>query len=215
MTFFNGRVFTWQRGRQLAAIREPGLDVYFTYDHTGLRSSKTVNGITSYYVWAGGLLVARYTPQRNELIAWHYDVNGVMLGFALTIDEETEYYFYVRNLQGDVVAILDEYGIIVARYEFDAWGNLLHHSGYMATINPITYRGYYFDWVTGLYYLQSRYYDPSLRRFISPDIYLDTEDGILGTNMYAYVHNDPINYYDPDGYKKKKIKPPTPQGVTK
>ena len=199
MTSFNGRVFEWQRGRQLAAIREPGLNVEFTYDHTGLRSSKTVNGVTSYYIWAGSLLVARYTPQRDETIAWFYCVNGTMLGFALTIDEETSYYFYVRNLQGDVVAILNAAGEVVAEYVFDAWGNSLHHSGYMATINPITYRGYYWDWATRLFYLQSRYYCPMLRRFISADVYIDTADGILGTNMYAYCHNDPINFWDPNG----------------
>ena len=206
MTSFNGRVFEWQRGRQLAAIREPGLNVEFTYDHTGLRSSKTVNNITSYYIWAGGLLMARYTPARDELIAWHYDVNGVMLGFALTIDEETSYYFYVRNLQGDVVAVIDTDGIIVAWYEFDAWGNKLNYGGVLAYVNPITYRGYYWDWETSLFYLQSRYYCPQLRRFISADVFMDTGVGILGTNMFIYCNNDPVNHWDPDGFSTAPLR---------
>ena len=108
----------------------------------------------------------------------------------------------VRNLQGDVVAIYCADGVIVARYAYDAWGNLLYSSGYMAEINPIRYRGYYWDAETQLFYLQSRYYDPQLRRFISADVYMDTADGILGTNMYAYCHNDPINYWDPNGERR-------------
>jgi len=207
MTSFNGRVFEWQRGRQLASIHEDGLDVYFTYDHTGLRSSKTVNGVTSYYIWAGNLLVARYTPLRNETLAWFYDIDGSMLGFALTIGDETSHYFYIRNIQGDVVAILDEHGIIVAEYVYDAWGNLLYVTdSHIAEINPIRYRGYYWDDETQLYYLQSRYYCPSLRRFISADVFMDTGQQPLGTNMYMYCLNDPINLIDPEG--TRAIAPP-------
>ena len=110
-------------------------------------------------------------------------------------------YFYVRNIQGDVVAILDEHGTIVAEYQFDAWGNLLNDvpEG-IGRINPITYRGYYWDWELDLFYLQSRYYCPQLRRFISADALLDTGVGILGTNMYIYCNNDPINFWDPTGF---------------
>jgi len=202
MTSFNGRVFEWQRGRQLASIHEDGLAVYFTYDHTGLRSSKTVNGVTSYYVWAGGLLVARYTPQRNETIAWHYCVDGTMLGFELNGTP----YFYVRDLQRNVVAILNANGDVVARYVHDAWGNLLYSSGYMADINPIRYKGYYWCAASEMFYLQSRYYCPQLRRFVSADVYVDTSDGILGTNMYIYCHNDPVNFFDPTGFNRQVIK---------
>jgi len=138
--------------------------------------------------------MARYTPARGETVAWHYDQAGTMLGFELNGTP----YFYVRNLQGDVVAVLDSNGTVVARYVFDAWGNVLSATGRLAYTNPITYRGYYKDWATGLYYLQSRYYDPALRRFISADVYADTGVGILGTNVYAYCNNDPINHWDPE-----------------
>ena len=106
----------------------------------------------------------------------------------------------VRNLQGDVVAIYCADGNVVAEYRYDAWGNhLAIEGGEIAHINPIRYRGYYWDAETQLYYLQSRYYCPALRRFISADVYLDTGVGILGTNVYIYCNNDPVNLWDPDG----------------
>ena len=88
-------------------------------------------------------------------------------------------------------------GTTAAEYSYNAWGKLLSATGSMAEINPIRYRGYYYDTETGLYYLQSRYYDPEIGRFISPDSYASTGQGILGTNMFAYCGNNPVMGYDP------------------
>ena len=132
----------------------------------------------------------------TKCLGCHYDQAGQMLGFTLNGVP----YFYIRNLQGDVVAIYCADGVIVARYVYDAWGNHVYISdSEIARINPIRYRGYYFDNETQLYYLQSRYYDPVLRRFISADVYMDTGQIPLGTNMYAYCLNDPVNLIDPYG----------------
>jgi len=163
------------------------------------------NSIIFYYVWAGGLLMARYTPARGETIAWHYSQDGQMLGFTLNGVP----YFYVRNIQGDVVSVIDLDGNVVAWYTYCAWGNILdtwQAVGYnIGEINPIRYRGYYWDSETQLFYLQSRYYSPELRRFVSADVFLDTGVGILGTNMYIYCNNDPVNLWDPTGYSPLHI----------
>ena len=113
-------------------------------------------------------------------------------------------YFYITNLQGDVVGIANSYGI-VGYYEYDAWGRILSINSASSneygalTYNPLRYRGYIYDTETGFYYLQSRYYDPAIRRFISADKYLSTGTGLLGYNMYAYCNNNPVNILDSTG----------------
>ena len=86
----------------------------------------------------------------------------------------------------------------------DAWGNILSANGTMAdslgTLNPLRYRSYVYDHETGLYYLQSRYYDPELGRFINADVYASTGQGLIGNNMFAYCNNDPVGYLDSTGH---------------
>ena len=109
-------------------------------------------------------------------------------------------YFYASNLQGDIVAILDSNGNPVVEYTYDAWGKILTITGSMAStlgvLNPLRYRGYIYDTELGLYYLQSRYYNPAIGRFLNADSYASTGQGILGNNMFAYCGNNPINRVD-------------------
>ena len=111
--------------------------------------------------------------------------------YALVYDGTT--YYYVLNQQGDVIRLVDYNGATAASYTYNAWGEVLSVQGpngnvgadHIANINPIRYRGYYYDSETGFYYLQSRYYDPVLCRFINADGQLNT-DSFLGYNMFAY-----------------------------
>jgi len=96
----------------------------------------------------------------------------------------------VLNLQGDVQQIRRASdGVVVAQCLYNAWGYLISSSGYMADINPLRYRGYYFCLSTGFYYLQTRYYCPFIGRFINADEYVSTGQGHLGFNMFAYCLN--------------------------
>ena len=109
-------------------------------------------------------------------------------------------YYYVLNAQGDVVRIVDGSRSTVASYIYDPWGKIISSSGTLADINPLRYRGYYYDSETGFYYLQSRYYDPEIGRFINADSYASTDaTGLLSTNMFAYCENDPVNKMDING----------------
>ena len=101
-------------------------------------------------------------------------------------------YYYVTNLQGDVTNVLDASGNTVANYTYNAWGKVLTATGSMSSINPIRYRGYYFDTETGLYYLKSRYYDPELARFVNADSIVSTGQSFSGCNTFAYCGNNPV-----------------------
>ena len=133
----------------------------------------------------------------TNTLDFQYDANGIAAGFNYN---DTPY-FYMRNLQGDVVAITDADGTLVAEYTYDAWGNVTAFSGAMATINPIRYRGYYQDPVTGWYFLQSRYYNPDWRRFLNSDALFVAGDAISGSNMYAYCNGTPVMFADSNGMK--------------
>jgi len=140
----------------------------------------------------------------NNTLTFTYDVDGRPV--AVTYNGTT--YFYATNIQGDVIAIMDADEYTVVAYIYDAWGNLLSLTGDMAStlgaINPLRYRGYVYDTETGLYYVSSRYYDPEIGRWISPEpnVYngeFDEGAGLIGYNVYAYCANNPVNNIDPTG----------------
>ena len=207
-TSYFGRTMTWTNGRQLKTSTTHALGSVlkstYTYDADGIRKTKTVpinrRGLTCTYTFVtqNGKVVRQ--SWRTESIDFFYDESG--RPFAMTYqsaDDDPQTYYYVLNLQGDVVKLVDASGAEAASYEYDAWGNVLSQSGSMASTNPLRYRGYYHDSETGFYYLQSRYYDPAMHRFINVDSYASTGQGFIGTNMFAYCHNSPVAFYDTEG----------------
>ena len=113
-----------------------------------------------------------------------------------------------RNLQGDIVAVYNQSGAKIGTYTYDAWGNhavtaasgiSTQESQVLNTLNPFRYRSYFYDVETGLYYLQSRYYNPEWGRFISADGYINANGDLIGFNMFAYCGNNPIIYKDKSG----------------
>ena len=162
--------------------------------------------VTHEYMTLSGK-VARETVKENgtvtDVMDFVYDESGrpfAMIHQAGSAGISLTTYYYVLNLQGDVVKLVNASGTVVASYEYDAWGNILSKSGAMADKNPLRYRGYYYDAETGYYYLQSRYYDPTVRRFINADSYASTGQGFVGTNMFTYCNNNPVIYADTTGH---------------
>ena len=166
-----------------------------------------IQTVTHEYLTLNGK-VARETIRTNNTLTavldFIYDESGKPFALKYSTNGTSfQTYYYVLNLQGDVVKLIHyipgfEYES-VATYEYDAWGNIVSSSGRLAEINPLRYRGYYYDNETGFYYLQSRYYDPANRRFINADGLISFDCGFSGLNMYSYCGNCPVACSDPNG----------------
>ena len=141
------------------------------------------------------LIVVLLETRGSNWLEFCYDESG--RPYALNYNGVV--YYYITNLQGDVVKISNPTGSVVAEYSYNAWGELLSATGTMASVNPLRYRGYYYDSESGLYYLKSRYYDPALCRFINADGAVSTGQGFTGCNMFAYCTDNPVNGADPNG----------------
>ena len=209
LSYYNGTdyTFTWN-GRRLVGAVSGSKTMSFAYNEDGIRTSKTVNGVTTTYYVNGGQIVAEKTGTRT--IVYIYDATGAPIGMMYRTTSYAEgawdVFWYEKNLQGDIISIYNASGTKVATYTYtDAWGNFTvsYSNGGGSTgaqYNPFRYRGYYYDTDLGMYYLQSRYYDAKICRFISADSYTSTGQGILSTNMFAYCGNNPVMGYDPTGH---------------
>ncbi|MDP4120680.1 MAG: RHS repeat-associated core domain-containing protein, partial [Bacillota bacterium] len=204
-TYRDGMTMTWKNGRQLATLQQGSNSISYEYDPNGLRTSKTVNSSTTlYYYDDNGNLTSLVTPS-GHVMHFFYGDDGTVS--SLRYDNSSFNDYLIKNQQGDVTKILDSFGTIVANYTYDAWGKLLSvkdasgntitDTTSVALINPIRYRGYVYDNESGLYYLQSRYYDPTTCRFVNADSQINS--GVLGANTFAYCENNPVCNYDPQG----------------
>ncbi len=188
--------YQWEHGRQLDSMSKSGTSIDYSYDSDGLRTSKNVNEVITEYEYLGGNLVQM--EQGSNKLRFTYDA----LGASGVIFNGTNYY-YEKNAQGDILGIVDTNRNFVVNYNYDAWGTLLSTTGSMANtlgeLNPLRYRGYVYDNETNFYYLQSRYYNPAMGRFINADSIVDTEQGLNSTNMFAYCGNNPVSREDTEG----------------
>ena len=189
--------YTWQNGRQLQKMQKAGVTVEFVYNADGLRVQKTVNGVATKYTLHGKNVV-HMTSGTDEL-HFFYDAQNR----PTVVVYNGVPYAYVKSLQGDIVAILDENGNTVVSYGYDAWGATLWCTGELAEtlgkVQPFRYRGYVFDEETGLYYLRSRYYSSECCRFVISDNSTGAIGKLIRSNTYAYCENNAPNKVDDDG----------------
>lgn len=234
-TSYDGQTYVWD-GKQLKEIIAPDdSKTVFDYDADGLRTRKiqyNAEGSLDYfvdYVWSDGKIVSQYLtlmlrgtimneyqeialgPIPSKVI---YDDNGIPQGFTCG----SACFGFVRNLQGDAIALVDYDGNIVMEYSYDPWGNIEYHLADGVTeeeaiiytaLCPLTYRGYNYDFTTGLYYLQSRYYNPEWGRFLNCDdtaILLATQGETHNANLFAYCANNPVNRVDYMGYDSEELR---------
>lgn len=198
LTYRDDMTFEWENGRILKDITTYDKAIQMSYDSNGMRTQKSVDGVkTNYYYDSSNNLFA--LTQGSDTLFFYYDNSGKVMSVSCN----GTMYYYIKDLQGDITEIVDKDGKAVAEYAYDAWGNMLTENNGTLTVeklNPFRYRGYVYDEETGLYYLQSRYYDPLTGRFLNADVYADTQSGTpLSTNMFAYCENNAINKSDDEG----------------
>ena len=196
----------WAEGTKLSSGTIGNNTFAYEYDANGMRYKKTVNGATTEYYLDGTTILGEYRSSQDVFIYYIYDQTGI-----IGLDYGGTKYYLEKNLLGDVIRIYSSTGSVVGNYEYDVWGNctITDSTGMAITdttsimhVNPFRYRSYYYDVETGFYYLQTRYYDPTIKRFISADNYelvseLSQNFGEL--NLYTYCNNNPIMYTDPTG----------------
>ena len=198
---YMGMNLTWEKGRQLKTLKKSGTLSQYIYDNDGRRIRKTVGDKVTRFYLDGEKIIAQ-KEESGERMDFLYDEKGTPFAF----EYQGKMYFYQTNLQGDIMGIVDSKGSQVVVYRYDAWGEVLvssDASGFgLAQINPLRYRGYYYDQETGLYYLQTRYYDPKVRRFLNADdasVLTKDPEQLTEKNLYAYCDDNPVMYRDDAG----------------
>ncbi len=203
LNWINGEQFTWSGGRRLTNVVKGTTNISYTYNNDNIRTSKIVNGVKTDFYLNGTTIIMQKTG--DNVIWYTYDENELVSGFRYNGME----YYYFRNAQNDIIGIIDASGAVVANYTYDSWGNHITitdgnnndvsgNSSHIANVNPFRYRSYYFDTETGLYYLNSRYYDANVGRFLNADSLIDNR-GTTAQNLFAYCGNNPIVRIDPSG----------------
>lgn len=226
LTYIGGLCFDWSRGRQLSEVTlENNSIASYEYNQNGLRTEKVTKEAKTKYEWDEDKLLREtvtYNQTNDKVDVWYlYNADEKIIGFEysylnFTNDIVTARVYYEKNLQGDIIGLLDARGVEIASYTYDAWGNITDQTYVEGNeipynLNHILYRGYYRDEETGFYYLQSRYYDAEIGRFINADgVMMIGTDGkdIYKDNLYVYCNSNPINCVDYTGEKlnRKKIK---------
>ena len=212
-------------GRQLASVTLDGARYEYEYNSDGLRTQMTIYNSNNeaenifYYIWQGGKLQGYFVSDGsgNALysIKLLYENGGEAAGYEVLVAEDNsrKTYIFHKNLQGDIAGIFNEQGEVLLTFTYDAWGNIStdFNTGNLENIEeafililtiPLTYRGYMYDIFTGLYYLQSRYYNPAYGRFLNADttdILEVTQGTTHGANLFAYCNNNPIMNVDYGG----------------
>lgn len=197
VSYRDGMTFEWGLQKKIASVTNGDDVIRYTYDFDGMRSSKVINGVETFFNYENGKLINSKT--NDETVWFMYDENASVIG--MEIDDEA--YYFEKDGQDNVNRIFSSTGDVICSYSYDAFGNIVSISGdeTIAKLNPYRYRSYFYDEETGLYYLNARYYDPVTRRFVNADSvdYLGSTGSSASYNLFAYCENNPVMFTDENG----------------
>ncbi len=198
---------TWINGRQLNTYKDNNLEITYDYNKDGIRIRKNINNQITNYFTEGNKIIFETT--NKNMIYYIRDEEGSLIGLKYN----DKVYYYIKNMQEDVIGITDENFNKIVEYEYDSWGNIItikDNNGNIITdeshigiINPFRYRSYYYDKETKLYYLNSRYYNPEWGRFINADGIIEDINNYI--SLYVYSVNNPIKIIDYSGKSSSSI----------
>lgn len=192
----------WKNGKELTKFYNSNNVYNYYYNDNGVRTRKVVNNVNTYYYFED----ADIFMEKNDNYTLYFirEFDGNLLGFEY--NDNT--YYYIKDVFDSIIGIIDSNYNIIVEYKYDTWGNIIgvfdengndisNNPNHIGNLNPYRYRGYYYDRETNLYYLEYRYYSPTLHRFISTDC--ATYDDIVGGNLYVYCNNNPVIKVDDNG----------------
>lgn len=190
--------------KNIVSLINDEYDISYTYNANNIRTKKVVVKdsitLTTNYILEGNKIIKEIRSDGQE-IEYYYDINEEVIGFKYNNNK----YLYIKNLQKDVIGIVDTNNNVIVKYYYDGYGReikVVDTSGIsLSIINPIRYRSYYIDNETNWCYLNSRYYDREIGRFITQDEveYLGSSGSVLSYNLYSYCNNNPVNSFDYNG----------------
>ncbi|WP_075617981.1 RHS repeat-associated core domain-containing protein [Paenisporosarcina indica] len=203
------RTYEYDSNNRLIKVTTDESQIEYRYNGDGLLYEKeSGNQITRYY-YDGDVLIAEAAVHNGQSVLKNHYVTGN--DKELLIDAHQQLYFYTTDGLENIIELRDETGKSVNKYRYDMWGNPIITEE--EVYNSLHYSGEVWEESTGLQYLRSRWYDPSLGRFLNEDSFEGTFDTPLSLNKYTYVEQNPLIYKDPTGEEKKNVGDPTIGGI--
>lgn len=207
VTKYGSMKLTYECGHRLSGIQGENISVGYRYAYDGTRTEKTINGKKTIFYYDGSVLLGEDRDDGTRIR--YFRDNDSYTGFTIEKENYRTFYGYIKDASGSVLGLVDSQGYIVGTYVYDERGTILEidanknisDSKEAMELNPIRYRGYYYDTETGFYYLMSRYYNPLSLSFLTPDE-KEYVDGcsIPGVDPYCYCCYDPVNFSDATGH---------------
>lgn len=196
---YGNKKFSFE-GKRLTKYENTSIKIEYLYNEQGLRTEKKFSsGSRIKFVYDSNKLISEIGDAYR--LDFLYDDSGLLYGFILDKDHK---YFYLRDVFGNILGILDEKKSLIVKYKYNAWGEITEIISDSDTdigeLNPFKFKGYYYDRESSMYYCKSRYYVPEWCRWLNADNpkYLDFKD-VKGTNLFVYCQNDPILGMDENG----------------